>query len=148
SILHKLASAGDEGVRAAALQTLELDHKFRLARAETAARRGGRLIAPVTFSRIGGQPSRTIYDQQHHTRQTPGKVDGERASARATTRRSIRRMTVLGLRITTTGRSFSATRSTRRGCRCWAWSITAPSTTMRSGITRATCSSATETASS
>jgi Zn-dependent metalloprotease len=73
-ILHKLASAGDESVRAAAVQTLELDHKFRLARAETAARRGGRLIQPVTFSRIGGQANRTIYDQQHGTAQTPGKV--------------------------------------------------------------------------
>jgi len=73
-ILHKLARTGDEQVRSAALRTLELDHKFRLARAETAARRGGRSAAPVTFSRIGGQPNRTIYDQQHSSAQTPGRV--------------------------------------------------------------------------
>lgn len=73
-ILHKLARTGEQNVRAAALATLELDHKFRLARAESAARRGGRSARPVTFSRIGGQANRTIYDQQHETVQTPGKV--------------------------------------------------------------------------
>jgi Zn-dependent metalloprotease len=84
SILHKLARSGKQEVRAAALATLELDHKFRLARAETAARRGGRTAQPVTFSRIGGQPKRTIYDQQHDTIQTPGKVvrrEGQRPSS-------------------------------------------------------------------
>src|SRR6185437_10725160 len=35
---------------------------------------GGRSIQPVTFSRIGGKTNRTIYDQQHDTSQTPGKV--------------------------------------------------------------------------
>jgi Zn-dependent metalloprotease len=84
SVLHKLAGTGDEKVRTVALQTLELDHKFRLARAETAARRGGRLLQPVTFSRIGGQPNRTIYDQQHGTTQTPGRVvrrEGQRQTS-------------------------------------------------------------------
>jgi Zn-dependent metalloprotease len=73
-VLHRLARTGKAEVRAAALATLELDHKFRLARAETAARRGGRTLQAVTFSRIGGQANRTIYDQQHSTAQTPGKV--------------------------------------------------------------------------
>jgi Zn-dependent metalloprotease len=84
SILHKLARSGKPEVRAAALATLELDHKFRLARAETAARQGGRSAKPVTFSLIGGQPNRTIYDQQHDTIQTPGKVvrrEGQRPSS-------------------------------------------------------------------
>jgi Zn-dependent metalloprotease len=73
-VLHKLASQGNEKVRAAAIATLELDHKFRLARAESAGRRGGRTIQPITFSRLGGQANRTIYDQQNSTSQTPGKV--------------------------------------------------------------------------
>ncbi|MDQ6816115.1 MAG: M4 family metallopeptidase [Actinomycetota bacterium] len=84
SILHKLARSGNDELRAAALATLELDHKFRLARAETASRRGGRSAQPVTFSRIGGQTTRTIYDQQHGTAQTPGKVvrrEGQRPSS-------------------------------------------------------------------
>jgi Zn-dependent metalloprotease len=73
-VLHKLARTGNAQVRATALATLELDHKFRVARAETAGRRGGRSLQAVTFSRIGGQPNRTVYDQQHGTSQTPGKV--------------------------------------------------------------------------
>jgi Zn-dependent metalloprotease len=74
SVLHKLAQQGSGNVRAVAIASLELDHKFRLARAETAGRQGGRSIQPVTFSRIGGKVNRTIYDQQHGTAQTPGKV--------------------------------------------------------------------------
>ena len=73
-ILHKVAQEGSEKLRAAAIATLELDHKFRLARAETAGRLGGSAIQPVTFARIGGKVNRTIYDQQHSTSQTPGKV--------------------------------------------------------------------------
>src|SRR4051794_14862299 len=82
-ILHRLASTGDDETRSAALQTLALDHKFRLARAEAAARRDGRSAKPVTFARIGGRPNRTIYDQQHTEAQTPGKparAEGQRAS--------------------------------------------------------------------
>ncbi|MCA1646600.1 MAG: hypothetical protein LC797_14460 [Chloroflexi bacterium] len=37
-------------------------------------RLGGRLARPITFARIGGQPQQTIYDQQHSTNQTPGRV--------------------------------------------------------------------------
>lgn len=73
-VLYKLAGSGSDEVRTAALATLELDHKFRMARAETAGRRGGRSIQPVTFSRVGGTVNRTIYDQQSSTSQTPGKV--------------------------------------------------------------------------
>jgi Zn-dependent metalloprotease len=73
-VLHKLAARDDEAVRSAALRTLELDHKFRLARAEAAARRGGRMAQPVTFARIGGHANRTIHDQQHSESQTPGLV--------------------------------------------------------------------------
>src|SRR5207249_775737 len=39
-----------------------------------AARVGPRDARPITFARIGGQPQRTIYDQQDSTRQTPGAV--------------------------------------------------------------------------
>jgi Zn-dependent metalloprotease len=73
-LLHKLAASGSEEVRRAALETLELDTRFRLARAEAAARNGGRPAQPVTFARVGGKPQRTIYDQGHQEAQTPGTV--------------------------------------------------------------------------
>jgi Zn-dependent metalloprotease len=73
-LLDRLARAGDDVVRNAALDTLRFDQLFRLTRAEMASRLGGRLARPITFARIGGKPQRTIYDQQHSTNQTPGKV--------------------------------------------------------------------------
>jgi Zn-dependent metalloprotease len=81
-LLDKLARAGDAVVRDAALDTLQMDHLFRITRAEAAGRLGGRQALPITFARIGGKPQRTIYDQQHSTSQTPGKVartEGQRA---------------------------------------------------------------------
>jgi Zn-dependent metalloprotease len=72
--LHRLSRSEDAEVRAAALDTLALDTRFRIARAETAARHGGRGARPVTFARVGGQPQRTIYDQKHSQAQTPGAV--------------------------------------------------------------------------
>jgi Zn-dependent metalloprotease len=73
-LLDRLARASDEAVRNAALDTLALDRRFRLTRAESAARAGGFLARPVTFARTGGQPNRTIHDQQHSESQTPGVV--------------------------------------------------------------------------
>jgi Zn-dependent metalloprotease len=73
-VLHRVAESGDDELRAAALQTLALDHKFRIARAESAARRGGRSVQPVTFARLGGKPNRTVYDQEHNQAQTPGRA--------------------------------------------------------------------------
>jgi Zn-dependent metalloprotease len=70
-LLSRLAAARDANVRPALLRTLELDQQLRLARAEAAARAGGRLSRPVTFARIGGQANRTIYDQAHSESQTP-----------------------------------------------------------------------------
>lgn len=72
-LLHRLARSGDEALRDAALAGLALDGRFRLARAESAASLP-RLAKPVTFGRIGGQPQRTIYDQQGSESQTPGTV--------------------------------------------------------------------------
>lgn len=74
NLLNQLARGADEATRIAALDTLALDQRFRQTRAESAARAGGRSARPVTFARIGGQPQRTIYDQQHNQQQTPGKV--------------------------------------------------------------------------
>jgi Zn-dependent metalloprotease len=71
-LLRKIAEAGNEESRQAALKTLSLDTRFRLARAEAAARRGGRLAQPVTFARLGGKPQRVIYDQEESEDQTPG----------------------------------------------------------------------------
>src|SRR5512146_219091 len=71
-LLDRLARASNEETRNAALDTLALDRRFRLSRAESAARTGGFLARPITFGRTGGQPNRTIYDQQHSESQTPG----------------------------------------------------------------------------
>ena len=71
-LLESLARTGDEQTRATALDTLAIDRKFRLSRAEAAARTGAFPIRTVTFARIGGQANRTIYDQRHGTDQTPG----------------------------------------------------------------------------
>jgi Zn-dependent metalloprotease len=73
-LLDTLARADDADLRASALDTLGLDHRFRLARAESASRTGGFEARPVTFARIGGRAERTIYDQQQGTDQTPGSV--------------------------------------------------------------------------
>lgn len=73
-LLQKLAVAGSEEVRHTALQTLQLDGRFRLARAEAAGRTGGRTTRPITFARVGGKPQRTIYDQDHQEDQVPGTV--------------------------------------------------------------------------
>ena len=73
-VLDQLARSDDASTRQAALDTLQLDQQFRLTRAEAAGRMGGRAARPITFGRIGGKAQRTIYDQQHSTRQTPGKL--------------------------------------------------------------------------
>ncbi len=73
-LLDRLARSGDEATRSAALDTLAVDRRFRLGRAEAAGRTGGFQVRPVTFARVGGHPNRTIYDQQHSQSQTPGTV--------------------------------------------------------------------------
>jgi Zn-dependent metalloprotease len=73
-LLRKLADSASKEARQTALETLALDSRFRLARAEAAARMGGRSTRPVTFARIGGKPQRTIYDQDHEKAQVPGRV--------------------------------------------------------------------------
>lgn len=76
-VLHRLARSGDPEARTAALEALEglsVDGRFRLARAESAASAAPRAPVSVTFARAGGQPQRTIYDQQHSESQTPGQV--------------------------------------------------------------------------
>jgi Zn-dependent metalloprotease len=73
-LLDRLARTDDADLRNAALDTLAVDRKFRLSRAEAASRTGGFLARPVTFARVGGHPNRTIFDQQHGESQTPGSV--------------------------------------------------------------------------
>src|SRR4051795_13641466 len=74
NLLRRLLRHADPDVRAAAAETLAVDHRFRIARAEAAARRGGKAAQPVTFARIGGTVQRTVYDQRHSTAQRPGTV--------------------------------------------------------------------------
>jgi Zn-dependent metalloprotease len=73
-LLHQVAANGSEEARQVALETLGLDHRFRLARAEAAARTGGRPMQPLTFARQGGTAQRTIYDQGEQETQVPGAV--------------------------------------------------------------------------
>jgi Zn-dependent metalloprotease len=83
-LLDRLARAGTDDIRNAALDTLAVDRKFRLSRAEAASRTPGLAARPVTFARIGGHPNRTIYDQGHSNNQTPGAVvraEGQPADA-------------------------------------------------------------------
>src|SRR5436853_7389990 len=72
-VLHKLAEQPETDTTAI-LETLALDHKIRLARAEAAARTGGHGARTIAFARIGGKAQRTIYDQGHEQEQTPGSV--------------------------------------------------------------------------
>ena len=72
-LLNRLARSDDEALRDAALTGLALDGRFRLARAESAARML-HMVKPVTFARLGGQPQRTIYNQHGSESQTPGTV--------------------------------------------------------------------------
>ena len=74
SLLDRLARSDDAALRDRALDALKLDGRFRLARAESASRIGGRQAAPVTFARIGGQVHRTIYDKKHSETQSLGTV--------------------------------------------------------------------------
>src|SRR3954471_8406768 len=74
NLLRRLLRHGDADVRAAAAETLALDHRCRGARAAAAAGRGGKAAQPVTFARIGGTVQRTVYDQRHSTVQRPGTV--------------------------------------------------------------------------
>ena len=62
-----------------------------------ASRLGGRLSRPITFARIGGQPQRTIYDQQHSTNQTPGQVARAKGRRPSPTSRSTRPTTASAL---------------------------------------------------
>lgn len=71
--LRRLAQNSDRNVRAAALESLAIDTRFRIARAESASATR-RSPQRVTFGRIGGQPQRTIYDARHKDAQTLGHV--------------------------------------------------------------------------
>ena len=71
-LLLRLAREASPEQRVAILDTLQLDHGFRLARAELAARQPTRL--PSAIGVVGGTPNRTIYDQEHSTTTTPGKL--------------------------------------------------------------------------
>src|SRR4051794_22409224 len=73
-VLHRLSASEAADVRQAAIETLQIDARFRLARAEAAGRRGGRAVQPVTFARLGGAANRIIYDQRHMRAQSPGVV--------------------------------------------------------------------------
>jgi Zn-dependent metalloprotease len=69
-----MARSDEAAVRDAALDAMALDHRFRLARAESASRIGGRGAAPVTFARVGGEAHRAVYDKKNSTTQTLGHM--------------------------------------------------------------------------
>jgi Zn-dependent metalloprotease len=72
-LLVQLARTADPERRVAILQTLELDHSFRLGRAESASRQGP--PAMLTAAQLGGgQPRRQIFDQHKSTDGIPGTL--------------------------------------------------------------------------
>ncbi len=72
-LLLRLSRDGTPAQRTAALDTLQLDHSFRLARAETAVRQGWRPLQARSAA-ADGKPQRKIYDQRHSTAYTPGTL--------------------------------------------------------------------------
>src|SRR5438046_8385994 len=70
-----VAVARDAGPeqRAAILETLQIDHSFRLARAEMTARLIRGIPSGVRVG-AGGKPNRSIYDQEHSTSTEPGRL--------------------------------------------------------------------------
>ncbi|GAB2638602.1 M4 family metallopeptidase [Gordonia jinhuaensis] len=72
-LLQSVARDASEAQAKAILRTLEIDHSFRLTRAEVSARRavsGPQAAAPT----VGGKPHRSIYDQKHSTQTSPGTL--------------------------------------------------------------------------
>lgn len=72
NLLARVAGDATLEQREAIVQTLELDHSFRLTRAERAARQGIR--PPVRVAAPTGAPQRFIYNQQHSTSPAPGTL--------------------------------------------------------------------------
>jgi Zn-dependent metalloprotease len=81
-LLLRLARDADPDRRLAILDTLDLDHSFRLLRAETAGRPGTTTVQSLAAA--GGAPQRQIYDQANSTASTPGtlaRAEGQPAVA-------------------------------------------------------------------
>ncbi|HTZ43863.1 MAG TPA: M4 family metallopeptidase [Jatrophihabitans sp.] len=72
-LLIELARSSAADRQVAILRSLEIDHTIRQARAEIAARRGGR-SQPLTARLTGGTPRRMIFDQEHSTAGQPGRL--------------------------------------------------------------------------
>lgn len=73
NLLERIAREADPELRMAIVETLQLDHSFRLARAEASARQGLRPPSAITRA-AAGTPRRSIYDQAHSTADTPGTL--------------------------------------------------------------------------
>lgn len=73
-ILSHLIARGSAEVREAALNTMRLDHSFRLTRAEASAATVPQAATFVTFARIGGRPQRNVAQQANEEVQTPGVI--------------------------------------------------------------------------
>jgi Zn-dependent metalloprotease len=71
-LLLQLAQQASPERRLAIIETLQLDHSFRMRRAEVAGR-PGMGAAPAAPS-TAGQPQRSIFDQKHSTDTTPGTL--------------------------------------------------------------------------
>jgi hypothetical protein len=74
-LLERLARTGDERTRAAALDTMALDRKFRLSRAEAAARTEPFAIRTVTFAQFARL---TLKHAQRNYGRTSGEADAVR----------------------------------------------------------------------
>jgi len=72
-LLLKIARESTDEHRSVILQTLELDQTFRLRRTDVAARQIVHTETTVSAG-IAGTPQRSIFDQEHSTAFTPGKL--------------------------------------------------------------------------
>ena len=127
------------------LRTLEIDQTFRLARAEMAARQGpvARLAAAAS---VGGTPHRTIYDQKHSQKTTPGtlvRAEGDPPVADASVNAAYDNF---GSTYKFYWEVFARDSIDGQGMPINGLVTTKPTTTMRSGTGKATCSSVTATA--
>jgi Zn-dependent metalloprotease len=73
-LLLRVAQDASADLRLALLQSLSVDHTFRLQRAEVAGRQGIRPQAGIGAAPAGGTANRTIYDQDHAATNEPAKV--------------------------------------------------------------------------
>ena len=139
-LLEELARRASDEERDALLRTLSLDASLRLARVHNSLTAARHTRATIRQSATAGLPQRTIFDC--HGLEPPSDPEQVRAEGDPPTDDVTVNEAYDGLGDTYAffWISSGVTRSTTRACRCTAGSITASSTTTRSGTASRWCS--------